>query len=407
MRQALAGLLWTKQYYELRRRPLAARARRQPAGTRTRRTCATSPGSTCHRRHHLDARQVGVPVVRGLGPGLPLRAAVAGRRRLRQGAARAAAAHALPAPERPDPGLRVELLRRQPAGARPGRRCWSTSARRRSAARATASSWRASSRAADELHLVGQPQGPRRPQPLPGRLPRPRQHRRLRPLGAAAGRRDAASRPTARRGWRSIASTCCRSRSSSAASDPSYDDIALKFVEHFVWIAVALNRPAPTRRCGTRRTASSTTCCGCPTGRRSRCACARWSGCCRCARRRSSSPRSLDGQPGLVERALEFAEHFGDSVPALAHLPGPNPDGRRLLALVNEEQLRPHPRRHARRGRVPRPARHPLALALPPRRTRTSSTGTASTTRSATCRPSPTAACSAATRTGAGRSGSR
>ena len=40
--------------------------------------------------------------------------------------------------------------------------------------------------------LVGQPQGPRRPQPLPGRLPRARQHRHLRPLGAAARRRHAA-----------------------------------------------------------------------------------------------------------------------------------------------------------------------------------------------------------------------
>ena len=53
-------------------------------------------------------------------------------------------------------------------------------------------------------------------------------------------------------------------------------------------------------------------------------------------------------------------------VPALAHLPGPNPDGRRLLALVDEDQLR-RILADARRGRVPRPARHPLALALPRR----------------------------------------
>ena len=43
--------------------------------------------------------------------------------------------------------------------------------------------------AAAELHLVGQPQGRRGPQHLPGRLPRPRQHRRLRPQRAAADRR--------------------------------------------------------------------------------------------------------------------------------------------------------------------------------------------------------------------------
>ncbi len=40
-----------------------------------------------------------------------------------------------------------------------------------------------------QLHLVGEPQGRSRAQHLPGRLPRPRQHRRVRPLGAAADRR--------------------------------------------------------------------------------------------------------------------------------------------------------------------------------------------------------------------------
>ena len=43
-----------------------------------------------------------------------------GRPRLRQAAARADAHGALPAPERADPGLRVELQRRQPAGPRLG-----------------------------------------------------------------------------------------------------------------------------------------------------------------------------------------------------------------------------------------------------------------------------------------------
>ncbi len=42
---------------------------------------------------------------------------------------------------------------------------------------------------AAELHLVGQPQGPRRAQRLRGRLPGARQHRRLRPQRPAAHRR--------------------------------------------------------------------------------------------------------------------------------------------------------------------------------------------------------------------------
>ena len=48
----------------------------------------------------------------------------------------------------------------------------------------------------------------------------------------------------------------------------------------------------------------------------------------------------IDPHPVLIERALAFAEHFSDAVPSLAHLPGPGEQGRRVLALVNEAQLR-------------------------------------------------------------------
>ena len=73
-------------------------------------------------------------------------AAGAGRSGVRQGAALAAAVRAVPAPQRPDPGLRVGVLRPQPAGARVGRAgastTWSGSARGQGA---TASSWRSAS----------------------------------------------------------------------------------------------------------------------------------------------------------------------------------------------------------------------------------------------------------------------
>ena len=42
----------------------------------------------------------------------------------------------------------------------------------------------------------------------------------------------------------------------------------------------------------------------------------------------------------LIERALAFVEHFSDAVPSLAHLPGPGEQGRRMLSLVDEAQLR-------------------------------------------------------------------
>ena len=90
--------------------------------------------------------------------------------------------------------------------------------------------------------LVGQPQGPRRPQPLPGRVPRPRQHRHLRPLRAAARRRHA------RAGRRHrldgpVLPVDAADRARARPRRPVYADIALKFIVHFEWIAIASNPP--------------------------------------------------------------------------------------------------------------------------------------------------------------------
>ena len=216
MRQALAGLLWGKQYYEydvhrwLREHGVNPWDPNAPASS-----VRNVPW------FHMIAGDVismpdkwEYPWFAAWDLAFHCAPLVAGRRRLRQGAGRAAAQHQVPAPERPDPGVRVELQRRQPA--RHGVGCaLRLRARggdpRRGRSRVPGPRLRS---AADQLHLVGEPQGPRRPQPVPGRVPRARQHRRLRPLGAAARRRHASSRRTARHGWRSTASGCCRSRSS-------------------------------------------------------------------------------------------------------------------------------------------------------------------------------------------------
>ncbi len=158
------------------------------------------------RRRHLDAGQVGVPLVRRLGPRLPLHPARADRPGVRQGAARAADARVVHAPQRPAAGLRVGLRRRQPAGpclgglARlPDR---PQAARRRRRPRVPRARL---PQAAAQLHLVGQPQGRRGAQHLPGRLPRPGQHRRLRPQRSRCRPAASSTRPTAPPGWRCTA----------------------------------------------------------------------------------------------------------------------------------------------------------------------------------------------------------
>ena len=122
MRQALAGMLWSKQFYhydvdqwleERGVRPVQADAARQPP-----RNDALAPH--VQRRRHLDAGQVGVPVVRGLGPRLPRPGADAGRPGLRQAAARADAAASATctrtARSRPTSGTSATSIRRSTPG---------------------------------------------------------------------------------------------------------------------------------------------------------------------------------------------------------------------------------------------------------------------------------------------------
>ena len=170
--------------------------------------------------------------------------------------------------------------------------------------------------------------------------------------------------------------------------DPTYNDIALKFIRHFAWIAIALNPPGADTPLWDEEDGFFYDVMRMPDG--------------------TAIPlkvRSLvgllplcaatvfeaDASPELVERALAFAEQFGDVVPGLAHVPGANRTGRRMLALVTDVPAAPDPVGHARRGRVPRAARHPGDLAPPPRRAVRVRLGRCSTTRSATCRRSPTA----------------
>ena len=78
-------------------------------------------GAPLQPRRHLDAGQVGVSVVRRVGPRVPHGPVRADRPALRQGAAPPAAARVVHAPERADARLRVRVRRREPAGARVGR----------------------------------------------------------------------------------------------------------------------------------------------------------------------------------------------------------------------------------------------------------------------------------------------
>ena len=392
----------------LRRRPVAARARRPPAA-------GAQPAGQPQRvlvphaqpRRGVHARQVGVPLVRRLGPGVPLHSAGHGRPRLRQEPDRPDALPGLPAPERPDARLRVELRRREPAGAR-------------LRARSSCRTWRPALGevdlpflravllpAAAELHLVGEPQGPARATTCSRAAS---SAWTTSACSTAAPRCPPAggwSRPTARPGWRCSARTCSSWPWPCSSTTTSYEEFVLKFVEHFFWIAAAmdpvgehpdemwdeedgffydvLRLPDGT---GTRLKVRSLV------GLLPLCA----------------TTRHRAGRP----RALPADRRAGRRVPRAQ--PGPAGQHRRpararrarpAAAVAGERgQAAAHPGPHAGRGALPGPhgirsisrwhLEHPYVFDVP-----------AQSTGCSTSRRSRPAGCSAATPTGAGRSGSR
>ncbi len=219
LRQAAAGMLWSKQFFHYDVARLAG-GRPGPAGPPARPGRHPQRGMDAPQQpgRDLDAGPLGVSLVRGLGSGLPLRRPRPPRRRVRQGAAAAALPRVVHAPQRAAPRLRVELQRRQPPGPRLGgaarlRDRLEGEGRPRRRRHSRRRFHRAGlPQVAAQLHVVGEPQGRGRQQRVPGRVPRPRQHRAVRPVQAPTGRRHASSSPTARHGWRCTASVCSRWR---------------------------------------------------------------------------------------------------------------------------------------------------------------------------------------------------
>ena len=87
MRQALAGMLWSKQFYHYDVDKWLEERGSDPFKADAQGGAAQRPlAPHVQRRRHLDAGQVGVSLVRGLGPGLPRARPDAGRPGFRQAA---------------------------------------------------------------------------------------------------------------------------------------------------------------------------------------------------------------------------------------------------------------------------------------------------------------------------------
>ena len=188
-----------------------------------------------------------------------------------------------------------------------------------------------------------------------------------------------------------------------AEHDRAYEDIATKFFEHFAYIADRAERAGAVGRGGRLLLR-------------------------RAARRRrhagAAEGRSVVGllplaattvlEDAVTRRLPDFAAGCaGSSQQARVRRGRRAPAGSRrrpaAAAAVDgrAEPAAAHPRADARRGRVPVPLRPPTLSRAPPRAAVPVTLGGRRVHASTTSRPSRPAGCSAATRTGAGRSGSR
>src|SRR3989449_6960206 len=144
-------------------RPALARWRSRVPAAPSRALAGAEPrvAPPLQRGRHLDAGQVGVPMVRGVGPRVPHDSARTDRPRLRQDTARPVLARVVHASERPDPGVRVGVRGREPAGPRVG---GAQGVPDRAAAPGPGGpgvSGAGVPQAAPELHVVGEPEGRR------------------------------------------------------------------------------------------------------------------------------------------------------------------------------------------------------------------------------------------------------
>ena len=125
-----------------------------------------------------------------------------------------------------------------------------------------------------------------------------------------------------------------------AREDPSYAEMAMKFVSHFGWISIALNPPGADTPLWDEEDGFFYDVMRMPDGTTIPLKVRSLVGLLPMCAATVLEPDLIDDHPEVLARAMAFIEHFADAVPSLAHLPGPNAQGRRILSLVDEAQLR-------------------------------------------------------------------
>ena len=132
-----------------------------------------------------------------------------------------------------------------------------------------------------------------------------------------------------------------------AKQDPVYADMAIKFIAHFEWIALAMNPPGGEGALWDDADGFFYDVMRMPDGTTIPLKVRSLVGLLPLCAATVFDAEVLARYPNLMNGILEFREDFADYVPAL-HLPGPSPEGHRMLSLVRRAPAAAHPRRDAR-----------------------------------------------------------
>ena len=122
--------------------------------------------------------------------------------------------------------------------------------------------------------------------------------------------------------------------------EPAYLDMALKFASHFMWISVAMNPPEGDSTLWDEQDGFYYDVMRMPDGATIELKVRSLVGLLPMCAATVFEPDVLDRYPLIVDLITEFIGRFSDSLPQLAHLPGPSPEGRRITSLVDEARLR-------------------------------------------------------------------
>ena len=125
-----------------------------------------------------------------------------------------------------------------------------------------------------------------------------------------------------------------------AKREPAYADMALKFIAHFLWIAVAMNPPEGDTGLWDDEDGFYYDVMRMPDGNKIELKVRSLVGLLPMCAATVFDADVADAFPSFLSRVTEFAARFSDSLPMVANLPGPNPEGRRIAALVDEPRLR-------------------------------------------------------------------